>query len=423
MIVLTVFPMLLLIGIIFLRCLMVFEITPRISKAIFCPIGDSPTGCQGRSFRTSRVFFGAIGLRLVLLLAAIAAVMIRTNAELSLEECFQQMQHWDAIHYTKLVDLGYSGYMENEQHLFLVFFPGYVWLVRFIRLLVPNTVVTGMAVSSLCYAGGCCFLFKLVEGYYNAEIARDSVIYLSLFPFSLFFGFVMTEGLFLLTTTAACFYAQQKKWLFYGIWGFFAALTRMTGILVIVPALIEIISNRQSEFPLGKRVVSLIRKIPLLLMPILGSGIYLLLNAVIDGNPMAFLIHQKHWHQGYMWLPEVIQYVWNLVCEKLHTSIGWSIWLPTFLMFFVFLGILLLSSRDLKNPLSLLAFAFCYFVASYSLTWLLSAGRYMSCCFPMFIFLARLTAERPSLKRCLQGVGAVFTGIYLFAYVSGAQVM
>lgn len=409
------------------RCLRTFGAVPRSSghaASSIESIEKEQTVHRVRVSDMGKIFLLSLGLRLVLLAASIAAVMLQSDHGLSLGECFQRMQHWDAVHYANLVDKGYQGYTENGQHLFLVFFPGYVWLVRLIRLLIPNTVIAGIAVSSFCYAGGCCFLFKLIREYYDSQIAADSVVYLSLFPFSLFFGFVMTEGLFLLATTAACYYAHRGKWLLFGTWGFCAALTRMTGLLVIVPALIEwIVSSRKLELPRRKKVTAALRKVPALLMPLLGSGAYLLLNAAVDGSPMAFMVHQKHWYQGFMPLPEVMRYVGRFAAENLNTAIGWSIWLPTFFLFFAVLAVLLAAGKDPKTPVSLLAYAFCCFAATYSLSWLLSAGRYLSCCFPLFVFLAKLTAERPAVKRFLQSAEAVFLGIYLFAYLSGAQMM
>ena len=56
-------------------------------------------------------------------------------------------------HYINLAEQGYDGYVENGQHLFLVFYPAYVWLLRAARVLIPHTLLAGMLHSSLCYAG------------------------------------------------------------------------------------------------------------------------------------------------------------------------------------------------------------------------------------------------------------------------------
>ena len=83
----------------------------------------------------------------------------------------------------------------------------------------------------------------------------------------------------------------------------------------------------------------------------------------------------------------------------------------------------MLALRKKGTRPSLLAYAFCYFAANYSLSWLLSAGRYMSCCFPLFIFAADLLRGRDSLREGICLAGAVLGGIYLYAYLNGAQVM
>ena len=60
---------------------------------------------------------------------------------------------------------------------------------------------------------------------------------------------------------------------------------------------------------------------------------------------------------------------------------------------------------------------------NYCLSWLLSAGRYLSCGFVFFIFAAALLEEFPWLRRLVLGAEAVFLGVYLYAYTSGAQIM
>lgn len=48
-------------------------------------------------------------------------------------------------------------------------------------------------------------------------------------------------------------------------------------------------------------------------------------------------------------------------------------------------------------------YAFAYLVLNYSLSWLLSAGRYLSCALPFFLFAAALTEKRPRLTALLAG--------------------
>lgn len=371
-----------------------------------------------------KVFGFAIALRVFMLLIMFLCSML-SGEDSGLSGFPGQFTRWDAGHYIKLIEKGYSDYQEGGENLFLVFYPLYVWAARLIRFIIPNTVIAGLTVSVFGYAGGCCFVYRTAAKLLGKEGARDSLLLLSLYPFSFFFGTVMTEGLFLLTTSAACYYALERKWLPYGIWGAMAALTRMTGVLVIVPGLIELLTElRPLEGPVKgsvKRALpGFLKKLPAILMPLLGSVGYLLLNWHVDGDPLAFRVHQAHWYQGGMWISGVLKYLWKYFCDNIGSANGYAIWLPELVLFVLTFAVLALA---VKGKPSLLAYAFCYFAVNYSLSWLLSAGRYLSCCFPLFIFGAGLLRGRPNLRQGIYFAGAALTGVYFYAYLNGAQIM
>lgn len=375
-----------------------------------------------------KVYIGALALR-VLMLGAMAASMVLAGGEgLSPEGLLGKFSLWDARHYINLIEQGYTQYQEEGRHIFLVFYPLYVWVTRLVGLAVPSTVGAGLLVSVLSYAWGCCWVYRLAGRLFGQDVARSAVLFLSSFPFSFFFGTVMTEGLFLLTTAAAVTCGLEKKWLAFGIWGALAALTRMTGILVILPAGIGLLGElRPLEAPvkesLKKSVIPFLKRLPFLLMPLLGAGGYLLLNWQVDGDFFAFAGHQAHWHQGGMWISKVLQYLWHHWTESMGEPMGWAVWLPELALFGVCFGVLALSAWKGRTPPGLLAYGFCYLAANYSLSWLLSGGRYMSCCFPLFIMLALLTEKRPLLRDLwILGQG-VLLGAYLFAYVNNAPIM
>ena len=141
---------------------------------------------------------------------------------------------WDAWHYVGLAELGYTGYWEDGRPLFLVFFPLYPWLVRLVCPLTGhNTMAAGLMVAFLCYSAGCVYLYRLAAWELGKGAARRTGLFLSLFPYAFFFGGVMTEGLFLLTTAAALWHIRRHRWWRAGMWGVLAAMTRMHGLLLI----------------------------------------------------------------------------------------------------------------------------------------------------------------------------------------------
>ena len=390
-------------------------------------VEEGPPAAQGLQ-PGWKIFLLGAGSRVGLLLAGMAAAILLSDGGLTWEGAFQQLQRWDAAHYIRLIEEGYQGYTENGQHLFLVFFPGYVWAARLLRLVIPSTALAGTALSCLCYGGACCYLYRLAGEAYNGRVARDALLYMSLFPFSFFSGLVMTEGLFLLATTGACWYAWRGKWLAFGLFGALAALTRMTGLLVIVVGVIRLLeAYRPLEPPVGKSLgrcwKPLLLRLPLTLLPAAGTLLYLLLNLWVDGDPFAFASHQEHWHQGYLWISQVVEYIGRYLGDNLGSSYGWAVWAPALALFVVGLALLYWAALRRGHPAGLLAYGFCFFVATYSLSWLLSAGRYLSTCFVLFLFLAKLTQRRPALRAALLGGEGVLLGVYLCAFLAGAQVM
>lgn len=390
-------------------------------------VEEGPPAAQGLQ-PGWKIFLLGAGSRVGLLLAGMAAAILLSDGGLTWEGAFQQLQRWDAAHYIRLIEEGYQGYTENGQHLFLVFFPGYVWAARLLRLVIPSTALAGTALSCLCYGGACCYLYRLAGEAYNGRVARDALLYMSLFPFSFFSGLVMTEGLFLLATTGACWYAWRGKWLAFGLFGALAALTRMTGLLVIAVGVIRLLeAYRPLEPPVGKSLgrcwKPLLLRLPLTLLPAVGTLLYLLLNLWVDGDPFAFASHQEHWHQGYLWISQVVEYIGRYLGDNLGSSYGWAVWAPALALFVVGLALLYWAALRKGHPAGLLAYGFCFFVATYSLSWLLSAGRYLSTCFVLFLFLAKLTQRRPALRAALLGGEGVLLGVYLCAFLAGAQVM
>lgn len=390
-------------------------------------VEEGPPAAQGLQ-PGWKIFLLGAGSRVGLLLAGMAAAILLSDGGLTWEGAFQQLQRWDAAHYIHLIEEGYQGYTENGQHLFLVFFPGYVWAARLLRLVIPSTALAGTALSCLCYGGACCYLYRLAGEAYNSRVARDALLYMSLFPFSFFSGLVMTEGLFLLATTGACWYAWRGKWLAFGLFGALAALTRMTGLLVIAVGVIRLLeAYRPLEPPVGKSLgrcwKPLLLRLPLTLLPAAGTLLYLLLNLWVDGDPFAFASHQEHWHQGYLWISQVVEYIGRYLGDNLGSSYGWAVWAPALALFVVGLALLYWAALRKGHPAGLLAYGFCFFVATYSLSWLLSAGRYLSTCFVLFLFLAKLTQRRPALRAALLGGEGVLLGVYLCAFLAGAQVM
>jgi len=372
------------------------------------PPRENGAVCQPERWELWIVFGCALGFRLV-----VALVSLCFTGWHSFPAVWQQ---WDAYHYVRLVESGYTGYVEDGQHLFLVFFPLYVWIVRLVRLVIPNTVAAGMLVSRLCYALGCVYLYRLAALEYGRAAARRTLLFLSLFPYAFFFGGVMTEGLFLLTTAAALYYIRTHRWLLAGLWGAMAALTRMQGLLLVGAALAELGIHYG-----WKNWKAALKRLPAVFLPLLGTLAYLGLNVYVDGDPFSFVRQQEHWFQGFQWISGVLSYLLRNAFHYERVDIQWHIWIPSVILFVVFAAFLWLERG--KHRSTYLLYALAYLILTYSLSWLLSAGRYLSCAIPFFLFAGARTEGKPVVTGVLlTGMGLLFF-YHLSVYLAGGQIM
>lgn len=323
---------------------------------------------------------------------------------------------WDGLHYVNLAELGYSGYVEDGKNLFLVFFPLYPWLMRVISLITGNTMAAGLLISFVCYGAGCVFLYKLAALELGRGAAKRTVLFLSVYPYAFFFGGIMTESLFLLTTAGGLWAIRRHRWWQAGVWGLLAAMTRMHGILLIGAAGAELVEH-MGRFDWK----TIARKLPALLLPAVGTLVYLALNWSVTGNPFAFTVMQQHWSQGFCPIADTLWYVLNNALSYPTVMVRYQIWIPTILLFGAFFALLVWARNRFRSMYTL--YGFVYLVLNFSLSWLLSAGRYLSCALPFFLFVAALTEDRPRLTAGLAAVmGAGFL-VNLTWFLTGGQIM
>lgn len=376
-----------------------------------------------------KVFLGSILFRVLVLVASIVAVrlMLESDQTFSLADVSSRWMGWDAKHYLNLAELGYNGYVEDGKHLFLVFFPLYPWLIRAVTVLTRNYISSAFIISYLAYAIGCCFLYSMTANDYGKRVAKKAVIFLSIFPFSFFFGGIMTESLFFLTSVACLYYIRQHKWPLVMVWGILACLTRIQGLALGLAAGVELCIYYQPIKMLREKDWKSFRnlmftKVPYLLGILLGTVGYLLLNYVTTGNPFEFLIHQKeHWFNTTVPFTTCLSTVYDGIVNGGFDLSAISIWLPEFLMFVMTLLVLLYSMR--KHYVTYTTYLWTYLILCYSISWLLSGTRYMSCAVPVFILAAEATEQHDWLDRWYIAVSGMFFGIYLTGYVFMRSIM
>ena len=142
---------------------------------------------------------------------------------------------WDTQWYLKIAAQGYAA---NDGSL--GFYPLYPLLVRTVgTVLGGQWLLAALVVSNLAALGCYVMLYRMVDREFGEVTARDTLVWLAVFPtgFFLFAGY--TESLFLLSVLMALQSARDGHWARAGLANGMAMLTRAPGVMLIIPLLVE----------------------------------------------------------------------------------------------------------------------------------------------------------------------------------------
>ncbi len=190
---------------------------------------------------------------------------------------------WDSIPYLQIAEHGYGGVKGSP-----AFYPLYPWIVGAVgRVLGGHFVLAGLVVSLCATLLAYLLLHRMACLKLGAADARRTVVYLAIFPMTLFLQAVYAESLSLCLALAAFLAAERGRWRSTGLLAGFAFLTRPTGFALIPPLLIMSWRSRQ---PLRAFLGLVISPVVFLAFPIVLR--------VQLGDPWAFLHAERFWHRS-----------------------------------------------------------------------------------------------------------------------------
>jgi hypothetical protein len=168
------------------------------------------------------------------------------------------------------------------------FFPLYPLLVRGVgEIFLGHYVLAGFVVSALASAAAFVVLWLLAASITERRAADRSVLYLALFPTSLFLIAVYSESLYLALSAGAFLFALRGRWTWAGVATGLAALTRVSGV-VLLPALAVLAWRSPRRW---SALVRLAVSLPLMALWPLYLGLE-------DHRPFVFLSAQRTgWHR------------------------------------------------------------------------------------------------------------------------------
>ncbi len=136
---------------------------------------------------------------------------------------------WDAVGYLSIAQHGYTQARET------ILFPLYPLLLAFAGRVLSSYAIAGVLISAASFVAGLLLLLRLTEFELGRRAAYATVILLMVAPVSLFFTAVYTESLFLALSVGSLYAARQDRMRIAAVLAALATLTRVTGILLIVP--------------------------------------------------------------------------------------------------------------------------------------------------------------------------------------------
>jgi len=254
--------------------------------------------------------------------------------------------------------------------------------------------VAAMLISFLATVAASLALYALVlrDGGDRA-MARRAVIALNVFPSSFALVAPYAEALFLALSIGAILAARVDRWAQAGVLGFLAGMARVQGWLLGPVLLVEHIDghrfagHRFARHRLGRRMLW---ALTVGLAPVLFLGI----NALAYGDPLFFL-GQQAGHFGHSLVAP-----WQVIGDLLigigrHDDPLWpSLYLAPLVAFAVLGAVAVWSLRSACSRPAYATYVLLALVVLASVTWPISAPRYVGAIFPVFIALAAVGRHR-----------------------------
>jgi Mannosyltransferase (PIG-V) len=343
---------------------------------------------------------------------------------LSLDSIINSWRLWDGGFFARILTQGY----DSHQPIEAAFWPLYPLLSKpFELLLGPGRWQIALLVTSNLATLAVFVLLGALATQEDEALgaARRAMLILSAAPLALFLIATYSDSLFLAFAVATLLCARRGQWRAAALWAFLAALTRPTGVILVLPLLWEY--GRQQPWPTSWRALRiwLLTAVLLVVNVPLAIGLYSASCQLVYHDPLAWLhaeamfMHQAMlpWDAlGYAWgqfthltpgsfqqarvLVDDIPLAFVLVCTLVtfrRIPVSYSLYLA---------GLLLMI---LTSPIIGVSFPHAF----------VSAGRYLLAAIPVYLILARMMKRFPWLDALLIGGGFAVQSLLIAFVVTG----
>lgn len=313
-------------------------------------------------------------------------------------------QRFDTMHYLFLAREGYDA----QNSVFPPLYPLLIWGAgALFRPVLDQSayLVAALLISNLAALGLFLLFYRLAREKLGERDGRRALLYLALFPTSFFLFAGYSESLFLLLVLGTMWAIGKARPGLAGGLGFLAALTRLTGWVLVVPLLYEGWQRRAKMGWLDWAALCL---------PAVGSAVFLGWRAWA-GLPPIGTVYRDYWYQVTA-VPgrDLFLSLLTLLTGRGPRAGEFTLWLD-FLVTILLLLTTILTFRRLGVRYGLYSTMLLLFMLlpASDLKPLYSFSRYALAFFPMFMVLAP-AGNNPWLNRLI-----LYPAIILSLYLSG----
>jgi hypothetical protein len=316
---------------------------------------------------------------------------------------------WDVPLYLGIARHGYAG-PDSLPHS-VAFFPLLPLVLRFLMKPRVPGVAAGLITSAASLLVVLAYLYRLANDVWPGT-GRRALLYLCVFPMSVFLVAGYSESLFLAGAIPAFYYARHERWLLVAPFAALSVATRFAGIFVILG--LGVCFLQQRRFDKG-RIVSAAGALGFGLLPLVGFAAFLW---KVKGTPLAYFNAQRlGWGRYFSWpLTSFFRTLHHHAVPRLGSRIWDAAWRVEIVAAAIGIGFTLWAIRRwqlgwaayMLGTLGTLMFSSLYF----------SIPRMLLSLFPIPILLAQYTLGRPRVHRYLvTGMGTIAViGIVTFTH-------
>ncbi len=341
---------------------------------------------------------------------------------------------WDSAWFLSIAKAGYTLPSQG------VFYPLYPSVIALGAAAFGGGLdsILGIAISSACAIGSLYLLHRLVVLDFDEQVARNTVWIFAWLPISFVLSAVYSEALFLLLAVGCIYTARMGRWAAAGLLGGLAALTRSSGVLLLVPLLILYLwgprADRGPDRPAGARKPRYLPQPDILwiaLVPI-GLAIFIAFLGLSTGHPWTPFTEERLWGRHFIPLAGVplgiLKALWAVLTAVpgLYPRLAGRVTVAGQIrdaveLGFLVLAVLLLRIASKRLPLAYAAYAAISLAMAVSVPAgndpLKSLPRFTLVMFPLWIALGLWATERRHVRAVI-AVSAPLLALGTFGFVS-----